>query len=182
MFRRILGEKRPTRRGVKNLTLFRGVPGGQTWPQHSPNSDQFAKNVEKHFVFKRFCWAAACKLWKPAYVSGLTPAQPSSVLGMVFVKNTKKHCILHSFASISGCAAVEKHGKYVETCLLARLHSEFVRWPADREALKSGHRGVINPRGRDTAEGLGPQGLPSGIGPAALCRRPPGTMIRTFAL
>ena len=38
-------------------------------------------------------------------------------------------------------------------------------------ALKSGHRGASDPVVRDTAEGLGPEGLPSGIGPA-LCRRP----------
>ena len=41
-----------------------------------------------------------------------------------------------------------------------------------REALKSGHRAASDPVVRDTAEGLGPEGLPSGIGPAALCRRP----------
>ena len=39
-------------------------------------------------------------------------------------------------------------------------------------ACKSGHRGASDPVVRDTAEGLGPEGLPSGIGPAALCRRP----------
>ena len=49
-------------------------------------------------------------------------------------------------------------------------------------ALKSGHRGASDPVVRDTAEGLGPQGLPSGIGPAALCRRPPPTMSRPCAI
>ena len=49
-----------------------------------------------------------------------------------------------------------------------------------REALKSGHRGP-DPVVRDIAEGLGPQGLPSGIGPAAAADPPP-TMRYTFAL
>ena len=51
-----------------------------------------------------------------------------------------------------------------------------------REALKSGHRGASDPVVRDTAEGLGPEGLPSGIRPAALCRGPLPTMRYTFAL
>ena len=49
-------------------------------------------------------------------------------------------------------------------------------------ALKSGHRGASDPVVRDTAEGLGPQGLPSGIRPAALCRGPLPTMRYPFAL
>ena len=49
-----------------------------------------------------------------------------------------------------------------------------------REALKSGHRGASDPVVRDTAEGLGPEGLPSGIRPAALCRGPLPTMRYTF--
>ena len=51
-------------------------------------------------------------------------------------------------------------------------------------ACKSGHRAL--PVVRDIAEGLGPEGLPSGIRPSALCRRPTAdhvpTMCRTFAL
>ena len=50
-----------------------------------------------------------------------------------------------------------------------------------REALKSGNWG-FRPVVRDTAEGLGPQGLPSGIRLAALCRGPLPTMRYTFAL
>ena len=46
----------------------------------------------------------------------------------------------------------------------------------------TGHRGASDPVVRDTAEGLGPEGLPSGTGPAALCRRPPQTTRYTFAL
>ena len=42
-------------------------------------------------------------------------------------------------------------------------------------ACKSGHWGASDPVVRDTAEGPGPEGLPSGTGPAALCRRPPPT-------
>ena len=49
-------------------------------------------------------------------------------------------------------------------------------------ACKSGHRGASDPVVRDTAEGLGPEGLPSGIRPAALCRGPLPTMRYTFAL
>ena len=49
-------------------------------------------------------------------------------------------------------------------------------------ACKSGHRGASDPVVRDTAEGLGPEGLPSGIGPAALCRRPLPTMSRPCAI
>ena len=43
-------------------------------------------------------------------------------------------------------------------------------------------RGASDPVVRDTAEGLGPEGLPSGTGPAALCRRPPPTMRRPCAI
>ena len=49
-------------------------------------------------------------------------------------------------------------------------------------ACKSGHRGASDPVVRDTAEGLGPQGLPSGIRPAALCRGPLPTMRRPCAI
>ena len=51
-----------------------------------------------------------------------------------------------------------------------------------RVACKSGHRGASDPVVRDTAEGLGPEGLPSGIRTAALCRGPLPTMRYTFAL
>ena len=52
--------------------------------------------------------------------------------------------------------------------VMMRLEMQRVR-PSN---CKSGHRGASDPVVRDIAEGLGPQGLPSGIGPAALCRRP----------
>ena len=56
------------------------------------------------------------------------------------------------------------------------------RWPAASRQRVNPQRGASDPVVRDTAEGLGPEGLPSGIRPAALCRGPLPTMRYTFAL
>ena len=116
--------------------------------------------------------------------------------------HTYTHTYLHTYIHtyIQTCIHTYIHAcihAYMHTYIHTYIHTRFFvltfvrlkssltanwgrrHWAA---ALKSGHRGASDPVVRDTAEGLGPEGLPSGIGPAALCRRPLPTMSRPCAI
>ena len=84
-------------------------------------------------------------------------------------------CAVTSLPGGKGCSGVfwAKRGRFWTNSPRSQKRTFFggpaphVHFPGGRlcrEALKSGHRGASDPVVRDTAEGLGPQGLPSGIG------------------
>ena len=95
MFGRILGEKLPTRRGVKNLTLFGGYPAGQHGPKRALTRTNLLKTLKNAGFLSVLCGQQRAKCGNLLrYQASLLPSQTRFLAR--FSLKTRKNTVFYA--------------------------------------------------------------------------------------